>query len=147
MTKLHFLPPPLVALLLLGTAWISRKFLSLEVLPASSTGFVWTAIGMALGASAIWQFNQIKTTIMPLGKPIELVTLGAYLWTRNPMYLGLLTALVGVAVYAGALSFWLVPPAFFFVINRFHIPYEEEKLSEQFADKYQNYCKKVRRWI
>lgn len=147
MKKLHTLPPPLIALLLLGFAYISRKLFSLEVLPAGSTGLVWAAIGLALAVSAVWQFRQIKTTTLPLGTPSELVTLGAYLWTRNPMYLGLLTALVGVAFYEGVLAFWLTPAAFFFIINHCHIPYEEAKLTELFSEKYQHYCERVRRWI
>lgn len=147
MNKLQAFPPPVVALLLLGLAHISRKLFSLEVLPATSTGLVWTAVGLALGFSAAWQFRQIKTTTMPQGTPTELVTLGAYLWTRNPMYLGLLTALTGIALYEGVLAFWLTPIAFFVIINSYHIPYEEAKLTALFSGKYLSYCQQVRRWL
>ena len=82
-----------------------------------------------------------------MGAPSELVTLGAYLWTRNPMYLGLLTALIGFALYMGTLPFFLAPWVFFLVINGVHIPYEEAVLEKTFGSAYEHYLKRVRRWI
>ncbi|MDD1651366.1 MAG: isoprenylcysteine carboxylmethyltransferase family protein [Methylococcaceae bacterium] len=148
MNKLNFISPPIVALLLLGIAFaIHRSFPNLEILPATAGGFAWLGAGLTLSASAAWQFRQVKTTVLPLGTPQQLVTLGAYLWTRNPMYLGLLTALIGFALYMGTLPFWLVPAAFFLVINRFHIPYEEARLTDVFGADYSRYQKRVNRWI
>jgi protein-S-isoprenylcysteine O-methyltransferase Ste14 len=148
MNKLFFFPPPLVALLLICAAYIAnRGFLNLEVVPATTGGIVWAATGLALSISAALQFRQLHTTVMPHGTPVQLVTLGAYLWTRNPMYLGILTALIGLAFYQGTLAFWLVPPGFFLIINRFHIPYEEAKLMDLFGKDYKNYRHSVRRWL
>ncbi|GAB6047898.1 isoprenylcysteine carboxylmethyltransferase family protein [Methyloparacoccus murrellii] len=148
MNKLHLFPPPLVALLLIGAAYgANQVFPGLELLPATSGGFAWLAAGLALSASAAWQFRQLKTTVLPYGTPSQLVTLGAYLWTRNPMYLGILTALIGLAFYIGTLPFWLVPPAFFLIINRIHIPYEETRLTDIFGEDYSRYTRDVNRWL
>jgi len=63
------------------------------------------------------------------------------------MYLGLLTALVGCALFMGTLPFFLVPWLFFLVVNRVHIPYEETVLEKSFGPAYERYLKRVRRWI
>lgn len=148
MNKLTYLPPPAVALLLMGAGYgLNSVWPHVEVVPATAGGLAWAAAGLALSASAVFQFLRAKTTALPYGTPSQLVTLGAYLWTRNPMYLGLLTALIGLAFYMGTLPFWLVPPAFFLIINRYHIPYEEARLAEVFGGDYKRYRLGVNRWL
>jgi protein-S-isoprenylcysteine O-methyltransferase Ste14 len=146
---LIYLPPPVVAAALVAAAGLIHGVLPfLEVLPATPVGgLVWGASGFALAASAALQFKALKTTVLPMGPPRELVTLGAYLWTRNPMYLGLLTSLIGFALYMGTLPFFLAPWVFFLVINGVHIPYEEAVLEKTFGSAYEHYLKRVRRWI
>lgn len=143
------IPPPGIALGLLAGAWLVHQVLPfLDILPSTPFGgLVWAASGLALSASSALQFRKLKTTVLPQGKPTELVTLGAYLWTRNPMYLGLLTALIGVALSMGTLPFFLAPWFFFLIINAIHIPYEEGVLSRKFGPAYERYIQRVRRWI
>jgi len=146
--KLFFFPPPIVALLLIGAARSLDQIASwISLVPASSGGIVWVAAGLGLAASAAFQFHAIKTTALPMGTPTQLVTLGAYLWTRNPMYLGIVTALLGLAVMMGTLPYWLVPPVFFLIINRIHIPYEEAQLEAAFGPRYVRYKNAVQRWL
>ncbi|MGI9213256.1 MAG: methyltransferase family protein [Methylococcaceae bacterium] len=148
MNKLYFFPPPVIVLLLIAAAHAAnRSFPHMEIIPATSGGLVWLASGLALAMSAMWQFRALKTTALPFGKPTQFVTGGVYLWTRNPMYLGLLTALIGLAFYMGTLPFWLLPPAFFLIINRFHIPYEESRLTNIFGTDYVRYRQSVHRWL
>lgn len=148
MKKLNLLPPPVVAVLLIGIAYFANKsFLGVHIVPATATGLAWIASGLALAAAAALAFFRLKTTVLPHGTPRQLVTIGAFLWTRNPMYLGLFTALIGLAFYEGTLPFWLVPPAFFMIINRFHIPREEAKLTDVFGHDYETYQHQVRRWL
>ncbi|NCF51631.1 isoprenylcysteine carboxylmethyltransferase family protein [Gammaproteobacteria bacterium] len=82
-----------------------------------------------------------------LGKPPErIVSSGIYAYTRNPMYLGLLIFLAGLAVclrsYLGLLLMLL------------HIPWfhrrvigDEARLSELFGEEYSAYTRRVKRWI
>ena len=146
---LIYLPPPIIAASLLAAAGFIHGVLPfLEVLPATAVGgLVWGASGVALAASSVLQFKALKTSLLPMGTPSELVTLGAYLWTRNPMYLGLLTTLIGFALFMGTLPFFLVPWIFFLIVNRVHIPYEEAVLERTFGASYERYLKRVRRWI
>lgn len=82
-----------------------------------------------------------------LGKPPErLVSSGIYAYTRNPMYLGLLIFLAGLAIclrsYLGLLVMLL------------HIPWfhrrvigDEARLRDMFGDEYTAYTQRVKRWI
>jgi protein-S-isoprenylcysteine O-methyltransferase Ste14 len=94
-------------------------------------------------------FRRAQTTITPL-KPetaSSLVSTGIYGFTRNPMYLGLLTVLIGWAVYLAA-PFALFGPLFFWLyIGRFQIVPEERALSALFGDRFTQYTAKVRRWL
>ncbi|MCL4110020.1 UNVERIFIED_CONTAM: hypothetical protein GTU68_038237 [Idotea baltica] len=63
------------------------------------------------------------------------------------MYLGLLIFLIGVAIYLGNLSAFLVLPAFYIVITEMQIKPEEHMLEEKFGDEYLEYKRKVRRWL
>ena len=84
---------------------------------------------------------------MSQGMPDRLVTTGVYAWTRNPMYLGMLLALAGVALALGTLSPWLLVLQFFVLAQCWYIPLEERKLAARFGRQYADYCRDVRRWI
>src|SRR5208282_1492978 len=70
-----------------------------------------------------------------------------YTWTRNPMYLGLATALMGLAIFFGSIAMLLAPAVFFAVIDRMVIPREEETMERLFGNDYVDYKNRVRRWI
>jgi protein-S-isoprenylcysteine O-methyltransferase Ste14 len=148
MEKAVFAPPPLIALALIGLAF--GVSLLLPGLPAARLPLLGTllmASGTFLGLSALLNFRQHRTTFVPHGEPTALVRLGPYGWTRNPMYLGLSTALLGFAFYFGSLPLFFVPPAFYLIIDRVHIPYEEAKLSHLFDGAYEEYRQRVGRWL
>ena len=77
----------------------------------------------------------------------ELVIVGIYNYTRNPMYLGLLTILLGLALLLGTVSSFLTIPVFIWFMNRLQIEPEEEALEELFGKSYGEYKLKVRRWL
>ena len=97
-----------------------------------------------------WSFGLFKkkeTPILPGRKPTALVIEGPYKFTRNPMYLGVTTALLGVAIYLGDLLAFLAPLIFFMFVSLRFIPREEKLMEKLFQKKYIEYKKKVRRWI
>lgn len=106
-------------------------------------------VGTAAGAGGLASFFAARTTIDPR-KPTEastLVTAGPYRWTRNPMYLGLLSGLTAWALYlSNALGFALLP-GFVLYMNRFQIGPEERVMREKFGADYEGYLRRVRRWI
>ena len=97
-----------------------------------------------------WSFGLFKkkdTPILPGQKPTALVIEGPYKFTRNPMYLGVTTALAGVAIYLGDIIAFLSPIVFFMFVSIKFIPREEKLMKNLFGKKYLSYKKQVRRWL
>ncbi len=78
--------------------------------------------------------------------PDHLVTDGLYAYTRNPMYLGHLIFLIGLAV-----TFWSWLALILFAANAiwFHrrVLDDETRLRGQFGAQYADYEARVKRWI
>jgi len=78
--------------------------------------------------------------------PQHLVTSGIYAYTRNPMYLGHLIFLTGLAIclrsYIGVVLLLLHVPWFQRRVNG-----DEQRLRDLFGDEYANYAQRVKRWI
>lgn len=55
--------------------------------------------------------------------------------------------LSGTALFVGTLLFYLATAGYFCIINNVFCPYEESKLSQQFAERYIAYKSRVRRWL
>jgi protein-S-isoprenylcysteine O-methyltransferase Ste14 len=86
-------------------------------------------------------------TPAPYDPPRALVTSGLYAHARNPMYVGLLTAILGWALW-----FWSGWVAFYFVFMAlaFHarvLLYEEAVLTRSFGADFARYRATVPRWI
>ena len=142
--------PPHIAFSLLFLSWlldyIFPKFSFIKQ-PFNRIGVYVFILGIALMLWAFYLFKKNKTPIIPGQKPKFMVVEGAYKFTRNPMYLGVTTALLGAAIYFGNLLSFLLPIIFFVIMNSIYVPFEEKLLEELFGKKYLNYKKKVRRWI
>lgn len=146
------IPPPIVALLTAAAMWGLAKISPSLAVPHDLR--IWMAVGIALPGIAFdiagaVRFFRAKTTVNPLKpqKSSSLVTSGIYRLTRNPMYLGMLMALLGWCVYLSAPLAFLGPVFFMFYIGRFQIAPEERVLTSLFGDEYAAYCKRVRRWL
>ena len=106
-------------------------------------------IGLGIGLSGIVAFRRARTTINPVKvrSASALVTSGIYRYTRNPMYLGLLVALVAWAVYLSRPLALLVVPVYVLYITRFQIVPEERVLGSLFGTTYSAYRERVGRWL
>lgn len=92
-------------------------------------------------------FSKAGTNLVPFTASTALVTHGLYAYTRNPMYLGMVMALAGVAFLLNERWPWLVLPAFAAVIQLRFIRYEEQLLESTFGGAYLAYKRRVRRWL
>jgi len=106
-------------------------------------------IGGIIGLSGILAFIKLRTTVDPRypDKASQLVVIGIYKYSRNPMYLGILLLLTGVAAYLGALSNIVVVLFFVIFINKYQIVPEEISLQQKFGESYTQYAQNVRRWL
>jgi protein-S-isoprenylcysteine O-methyltransferase Ste14 len=78
--------------------------------------------------------------------PERLVTEGAYRWVRNPMYLGHLIFLAGVALALGSWAGALVFAFHLFWFDR-RVRQDEGRLEVLFGEAYRDYRARVKRWI
>jgi protein-S-isoprenylcysteine O-methyltransferase Ste14 len=77
----------------------------------------------------------------------SLVASGLYRWTRNPMYLGFLTVLLGLGVFLSNPLALAPIPLFVLYMTRFQIRPEEKALEARFGADFAAYKSRVRRWI
>ena len=106
------------------------------------------AIGAAIYLRCVWDFVVFgRGTPSPIDAPKRLVIRGLYRYSRNPMYVGLLTLIAGWAILFGSVilvGYGLFLFIFFSVFIHF---YEERHLSREFGDEYQTYKAQVGRWL
>jgi len=88
-----------------------------------------------------------KTTINTFEIPTSLVTTKIFNISRNPIYLGMVLIFFGIVIFLGSIISFAPLIAFIFLLDRFVISSEEEKLVKIFAKDYIDYKKRVRRWI
>ena len=114
----------------------------------SVIGFSLLALGVAIYAWCVWDFATFgRGTPAPIAAPKRLVVRGLYHYTRNPMYVGVLTVILGWAVHfraAELLSYALVVGTCF---QLFIVLYEERHLQRAFGSEYEDYCARVGRWL
>ncbi|WP_114010711.1 methyltransferase family protein [Cohaesibacter intestini] len=146
------LPPALTALLTIAP-------LSLLGLPAPSGlqiapfWLVWTGAALCIPAGLLIalvgkiQFHRNDSEIHPFRTPRNLVTGGLFRISRNPMYLGFLLHLTGIALLVNLWPALLAPLAFFAAANLWYIPHEEQAAIDSFGEAYITYCNNVRRWL
>jgi len=100
----------------------------------------------AIAIAAVVSFRRADVSVGP-GVPTAFVTTGVLAWTRNPMYLSTLFAMVALAVSFD--SDWtlavLIPCTI--VLHYFVVLREEEVLEANFDDAYRAYRNRVPRYI
>jgi len=143
------IPTPIWAALILAALYFAGVLLGWQNGPQSTTaGIVLIALGLAFSAWGVLTFRGVGTEVMPSSPTNkELVTYGPYAATRNPMYVGMVTATLGVALLVGAPLLYAAPVLLFLLDNFVVIPFEEAKMERQFGDTYRAYKARVRRWI
>ena len=118
-----------------------------ELAGARYLGLVPLAAGMAIYFWCLWDFATFgRGTPAPIDAPKRLVVRGLYHYVRNPMYVGVLSAIVGWAIYFASLKLCFYAAAVCLIFNIFVLYYEEPTLRESFGADYERYCLEVNRW-
>ena len=114
----------------------------------SLAGGLLLSIGVAIYLWCLWDFATAgRATPAPIDPPKHLVVRGLYRFSRNPMYVGVVAAIFGWAVMFSASSialYGLIVAGFF---HLFVILFEEPYLKQEFGSSYEEYCRKVGRWL
>ena len=117
------------------------------VSPWSFSGVLLFFLGGWIMAMANRLFRRYDTTVWPFQESDHLVVEGPYTYSRNPMYLGMLAILAGVAMLLGSLTPWAALPSMWAILNNAFIRHEEVMMEERFGDEYRRYGQLVRRWF
>lgn len=104
-------------------------------------------IGGFLNLAADRAFKNLQTTVKPFEESAHLVTTGVYAVSRNPMYLGFVLILLGIALLMGSLTPCAVVLLFAPLMDVIFIRVEEKMMAEKFKQAWLTYRKKTRRWI
>jgi protein-S-isoprenylcysteine O-methyltransferase Ste14 len=110
-------------------------------------GIILVVAGLVIAGRHARLFYNLGTNIYTFGEPGQMTTDALYSRSRNPMYLGLLITLFGLAVVLGRLSPFVGPLVFFTLANFWYIPWEERAMSQKFGEAYAEYRRAVRRWL
>ncbi|MDA5094460.1 isoprenylcysteine carboxylmethyltransferase family protein [Aliiroseovarius sp. KMU-50] len=142
--------PPIWLLGLLAVAYVLHS-----VVPGLGFGVIWmrglgvllAGVGLAIMLAAIWEFIRARTSIIPRQKPTTFLRRGIYRYTRNPIYLGDVLVLAGAILWLDVLPGLILIPLFILLINNRFILGEEAMLRELYGEDYEDWAKKVRRWL
>jgi protein-S-isoprenylcysteine O-methyltransferase Ste14 len=119
----------------------------LSLLP-SLVGLLLICIGLILMLKTVSLLATAgQGTLAPWDPAQKLVVLGIYQYVRNPMISGVLSILLGEAIFLGSLPVlgWF---AVALLLNLAYIPlFEEPDLARRFGEDYMLYKKNVPRWI
>ncbi len=145
-------PPPFVYVVAYGLAALLNTRLEFQI-DGTGAGTTQSVLGAVLiGAGLLWMaygivtFVRARTAVIPNQPARQLVSWGPYGLSRNPMYVGLAAAYVGIALVNNhAWPLALLPIAL--VVMNLIIKREERYLSMAFGDAYETYRRRVRRWI
>jgi len=113
---------------------------------------VLSLVPLAVGASVylwcLWDFATFgRGTPAPIDAPKRLVVRGLYRYVRNPMYVGVLLAILGWALRFSSLWLLLYAAGIGLMFHGFVVAYEEPALRRLFGGDYAAYCSRVGRWV
>lgn len=104
--------------------------------------------GGAIYSWCVWDFASFgRGTPAPIDAPKSLVVRGLYRYTRNPMYVGVLTLILGWVALSGAFRLLVYAACVWSCFHLFILYYEEPHLRKTFGESYESYTARVGRWL
>jgi protein-S-isoprenylcysteine O-methyltransferase Ste14 len=131
--------------------WISRwqferPFFDFE--PVRWLGVLLIALGAAILLESFGRFAvEGLGTPAPVLPTQRLVVKGFYCYVRNPMYVAVVSIIIGQSLLLGNVYLLLYAAVVWAAFFGFVLSYEEPKLRRTYGAEYQAYCRRVPRWI
>jgi protein-S-isoprenylcysteine O-methyltransferase Ste14 len=105
-----------------------------------------TGAALVLETTARFAF-QGRGTPAPWAPPERFVERGSYRFVRSPMYVGVLLLVAGQALLLGQEILFAWAVAAWLIFTSFLVFYEEPELRRRFGAEYDDYRRRVRRWV
>ncbi len=114
------------------------RYLGVPLILIGASGLLW----------CIWEFfAHGRGTLAPIDPPKQLVVQGLYRYVRNPMYVSVVTVLLGEAIFFRSRSILIEAGVFITSAYLFVVFYEEPALRRQFGESYERYLQTAGRWL
>ena len=139
-----------------GACFIAALAASLLVAPLSIShaqlhamllGLLPTAMGLAAVGAGVWELLHCSTGVSHWSPTSQLVTQGVFVFTRNPMYCGMVLTVSGMGIMAN--TWWgciaAAPLAAFLHLHV--LPLEEAGLARQFGLQWTRYADVTPAWL
>ena len=144
--------PPLLLAAALGAAAVLGRLYPLpwpgmNDLPAQIIGYGLGMLGIALIAWGAVTLLRSGTSLLPHRPAGRLVTHGAFGFRRNPIYMGEVLVLLGLAQATGNIWLAVVAPPLAALLLVLAILPEERHLEARFGEEYLVYKERTRRWF
>ena len=131
----------------LALNWLMPLPFIAAAVPAAWLGAIVFALALALFAWAIATMTRAGSNVPTNLPTTTIVDTGPYRFTRNPIYLGMVLGLIGLAIAFNSLWLLLTLVPFALVIRYGVVAREEAYLERKFGDVYRRYRSRVRRWL
>jgi protein-S-isoprenylcysteine O-methyltransferase Ste14 len=131
--------------------WISHWRMESAFFEIPMFRFVGGAL-IALGATCLLD-SFARFAVQGVGTPApvfptrHLVVTGLYRYVRNPMYVAVVSTILGQGFLLGNLALLEYGGVVWLLFHLFVLFYEEPTLRASFGSEYQIFCAEVRRWI
>jgi protein-S-isoprenylcysteine O-methyltransferase Ste14 len=144
-----FLAPGIVAGLV--PWWISRWHMQAPLLGFASfrvIGVLLIAVAIPILLESFGRFAfQGVGTPAPIFPTQHLVVKGFYRYVRNPMYVAVVSVILGQALLLGNIHVLAYAIFVWLAFHSFVLIYEEPTLRKSFGAEYETFCAHVPRWI
>ena len=144
--------PPIAWGLAILAGLVLQWLMPLPFMPAAAPAR-WI-VGAAVFAAALALFGWAIATMTRAGSnvpttmpTITIVDTGPYRFTRNPIYVGMFLAIIGLAIAFDSLWLLIALVPFALVIRYGVVAREETYLERKFGVPYRDYRSRVRRWL
>jgi protein-S-isoprenylcysteine O-methyltransferase Ste14 len=143
--------PPIAWVLAVLAGLALNWLMPLPFLPAVVSsgwlGAIVFVLALVLVAWAITTMTRAGSNVPTNLPSTTIVEAGPYRVTRNPIYLGMVLGLIGLAIAFNSLWLLMALVPFALVIRYGVITREEAYLDRKFGDVYRRYRARVRRWL
>jgi protein-S-isoprenylcysteine O-methyltransferase Ste14 len=145
-------PPPLLFLVFASAAWGTDTlwWWHLEWVPFRLRAILAAALVLlsaCLGGWAIWGMMRAKTPVEPWKPTKTLLFRGPFRFSRNPIYIGMVALFLAAALVVDSGWFYAASPLFACALHFGVVLREEAYLKWKFGQPYEDYRKRVRRWM